>query len=60
MYSFTRPRITRYEMILEENFGEPPPEPEDPNADIPLCRSCAEAHHEEWNNRWAEYYRGLL
>jgi len=47
-------------MILEENFGEPPPEPEDPNADIPLCRSCAEAHHEEWNNRWAEYYRGLL
>ena len=28
----------------------------DPNAPIPLCRSCARAHHDHWDRQWAEYY----
>jgi hypothetical protein len=59
-YAFVPPRLTRYERILEENFGEELPDSEDPNADIPLCRGCAEDHHKNWNERWAEYYAGLL
>ncbi len=33
---------------------------EDPNAPIMLCRPCAKMHHEEWDERWSEYYSGLL
>lgn len=32
----------------------------DPNAPIPLCRPCAAEHHAEWDERWADYYAGLL
>jgi hypothetical protein len=32
----------------------------DPNAPIPLCRECAEEHHDHWNGMWAEYYAGLM
>lgn len=32
----------------------------DPNNPIPLCRDCAKQHHEEWDDRWADYYGGLL
>lgn len=35
-------------------------EPENPNADIPLCRACAVEHHSEWDEHWNEYYAGLL
>lgn len=34
--------------------------PEDPNHDIMLCRECAAAHHEYWDEMWADYYSGLL
>lgn len=30
------------------------------NDDICLCPSCAEEHHAEWDNRWSDYYGGLL
>ena len=30
----------------------------DPNADIPYCRSCAEEHHEHWDEMWDEYNAG--
>lgn len=33
---------------------------EDPNSPIPLCRECAKEHHEEWDERWQEYYSGRL
>lgn len=33
--------------------------PEDPNRDIPLCRPCAKQHHEEWDDRWADYYSSV-
>jgi hypothetical protein len=35
-------------------------EGEDPNADVPLCPPCAEEHRAYWNERWEEYYGGLL
>jgi hypothetical protein len=31
-----------------------------PNAPIPLCKKCAEVHHEEWDSRWDEYNQGRL
>lgn len=31
-----------------------------PNASIPLCRACAERHHDYWNEMWAEYYYDRL
>lgn len=45
---------------MEENFDEDPPDPEDPNADIPLCRGCAEDHHSNWDAQWAEFYSSRL
>lgn len=32
----------------------------DPNAPLALCRPCAEEHHANWDERWAEYQAGLL
>lgn len=32
----------------------------DPNAPVPLCRSCAKDHHDYWDERWDEYRSGLL
>lgn len=29
-------------------------------ADIFLCRHCAESHHENWDEQWADYHGGLL
>jgi hypothetical protein len=33
---------------------------EDPNTPIPLCRHCARVHHEEMNDRDAEYRAGQM
>lgn len=33
---------------------------ENPNAPIPLCRSCAEGHHENWDEMWSDYQNGLF
>lgn len=33
---------------------------EDPNGDVAFCRPCAKEHHEEWDERWKEYYSGLI
>ena len=30
------------------------------NVEPKLCRSCAQEHHDYWDERWAEYYGGLL
>ena len=51
-YDTSRVR-TRYERILEPN-------PPDPNAPIPLCRECAEDHHEYWDEMWSNYYSGVM
>lgn len=32
----------------------------DPNADVPLCGSCAAEHHEHWDEMWAEYHAGCM
>ncbi len=42
------------------NFDGPIGSPEDPNRDIMLCRDCAKEHHDYWNERWDDYYAGLL
>jgi hypothetical protein len=33
---------------------------EDPNREVMLCRACAEYHRDYWQERWDEYYAGLL
>lgn len=48
------PRMTSYQTDL------PYDHPENPNADLQLCPDCAQQHLEEMNDRWAEYYSGLL
>lgn len=35
-------------------------EDEDPNREVYLCRSCAEKHHEFWDNMWAETYSNRM
>jgi DNA-directed RNA polymerase subunit RPC12/RpoP len=35
-------------------------EGKDPNRDVYLCRDCAKDHHEHWDDRWADYYSGLM
>ncbi len=32
----------------------------DPNADLYLCRPCAQEYVDEWTERWDEYHAGLL
>ena len=32
----------------------------DPNRDLPLCEHCGAEHREYWEERWADYYAGLL
>jgi hypothetical protein len=48
------------EMESARTAYEPTEKDPDPNADIPYCRSCAEEHHEHWDEMWAEYYAGRL
>jgi hypothetical protein len=36
------------------------PNGENPNADIPLCRKCAEDHHSYWDEEWDQYHRGQM
>ena len=43
---------TRFERVIK-------PEPDDPNAPVPLCRECAVEHHEFWDECWSEYYSGV-
>jgi hypothetical protein len=43
--------------FFDHLIGEPPP---DPNAPVPLCRACAEEHHEFWDAMWQDYYEGRL
>lgn len=38
----------------------PTEEDPDPNAPVPLCRSCAEEHHAHWKEMWDEYHAGQL
>ena len=52
---YEEPQLNAWDRIRLD--GDPPP---DPNADIPLCRECAAEHHAGWDERWAEYYGGLL
>lgn len=33
---------------------------EDPNAPVPLCRDCAQMHHDWWDEQWAEYNSGRM
>lgn len=30
------------------------------NDPVPLCRQCAEYHHEIWDDRWQEYHASLI
>jgi len=32
----------------------------DPNRDLFLCDSCAMEYHDYWQERWDDYYSGLL
>lgn len=53
--AYVQPMLTTWDRILLD--GEDPP---DPNADIPLCEDCVVEHEAYWDERWAEYYSGLL
>lgn len=33
---------------------------DDPNAPVVLCDGCGKDHDAYWDERWEEYYRGLL
>lgn len=60
-YHVETPRLGRYGRLgLDDPLNDDPPPPSDPNAPIPLCRGCAKDHHDYWDERWAEYYAGLL
>jgi len=52
---YAPPVLNYWDRVLLD--GEEPP---DPNAPIPLCRDCAVEHHANWDERWADYYSGLL
>ena len=41
-------------------FTNMPRDDEVANGDLSLCRGCAADHHAEWDDRWSEYYSGLL
>lgn len=32
----------------------------DPNRDLPLCEWCGKDYREHWQERWDDYYAGLL
>lgn len=34
--------------------------PNDPNRRLLLCLNCAEDHHNYWDDRWDDYYQGLM
>ena len=50
--AYCLPTRSRYERLLDND----PFTQEDPNTPIPLCRTCAKRHHEEWDAMWEEYY----
>ncbi len=37
-----------------------PDGPNNPNRPDLLCRSCAQEHHDYWNDMWRDYYSGRL
>lgn len=49
------PTLTFWDRILLD--GE---EPEDPNREPYLCRSCAAEYHARWDEQWDSYNSGLL
>jgi len=51
--AYSRREKNAWDVILER-------EPEDPNQPVLLCRPCAVDYNKEWDERWAEYYGGLL
>lgn len=55
-YPYEIPAPTVWDKVLDRE-PEPPP---DPNAPVWLCRECAADHHSLWDERWSEYYAGLL
>lgn len=32
----------------------------DPNGRVWLCEGCAKEYHDYWDERWSDYYSGLL
>lgn len=46
--------------FTEDDFANFPRPDEVANAPLSLCRGCAADHHAEWDERWSEYYSGLL
>lgn len=46
-----RPTNSRTAYFWNHTSGE-----EDPNLDLFLCEGCTKQHHEEMDDRWAEYY----
>ena len=48
------PAMTRYNWDIDK-------EPlEDPNRDLFLCPTCSKWYSEHWQERWDDYYGGLL
>lgn len=47
---------SRTQYVWKGDFDDP----ENPNRPLMLCRECAREHHEYWDERWSDYYGGLL
>jgi hypothetical protein len=50
--SYSLPDLTIYDLLFPEDL-------ENPNRPIWLCRSCAEEHHEFWDEQWREYWDSI-
>jgi len=42
------------------HYEGPKAGPDDPNKPVPLCRACAEDHHNYWDEMWSYHYDGRL
>ena len=60
--NYVREPPTVWDRIRAEDGGLTPTPSvgEDPNKPLALCRDCAREHHQDWDERWREYYAGLL
>lgn len=60
--AYARETPTVWDRIRAEHGGLTPTPTvlEDPNPDVWFCPDCMADYHAFWNERWADYYAGLL
>lgn len=58
--NYVREPPTVWQRIQAADGGLTPSMMDDPNKPLALCRACAKEHHDYWDERWNEYYDGVL